>query len=437
MKYPSNAAPRSGQAGGSQSPRPAPATPPTPANDNTPKPPPAANDNVRRRSAYSALRRYSRFLRSPIIQSAMAALLYPAFMGTRISLDSYQPAVVCSAGGTTLNVAGNCGGFIVNVPWPVTPATGRPINVSIWSIIAFRPNGLQLDIVHNARYQRVSNEVWRRPVNQWPVSPLPAPEYDYPPVPALEPHKVPVAAPAPVPAPVPFRAIPRIPPNPFAPGGTGRSGGYRPPSRSAIPGGWPSDPPSAPGDPDPAPRPTEVPAQVIDWVPGVTPRMRTGSHSLRPPKKGEKERKLQASWQGYALKLLNAVTETGDVIDAFYDALPVAFKIRRKYVRTNKWGSYAKDFVPRPGQRGRQFTDQQGITWYLDPLTHADKAKQLYRYWDKLPPEYFAEAFENLRQNEVEDRLFGTASQRLNRSLSNSRKRGYGASRGLQWGLAL
>lgn len=433
MKYPSNAASRSGAPVGS--PRPANPAPPPPANDNTPKPPKPANDNVK--GGRNAVGRYARWLRNPLIQAAAAAALYPAVMGHRVNLDGYVDSLVCTAGGTTLTVPGNCGSFIVNIPWPNSVMTGRPINVSLWQLMQVRPNGLQMVVVHTRRLTRVANESWRRPVQIGTLSPLPAPEYEFPPVPALEPHKVPPLAPAPAPAPVPFPLIPAIPPNPFAPGGTGRTGGYRPPSYPEVPGGWPINP--GQDNPDAPPLPAnQVPSERWEFNPRGAPRVTSDPHRVEPPGRGEKERKLRATWLDRVMKVVGGVTELNDVVNAFYDALPVAYKIRRRYIREDQWGPYAKDFRTEDGKRlARIKFDRWGNRLYLEPLSPLQKAKVLYKYWDKLDARWFAKAFENLRSNEVEDRLFGTSSQRLNRSLQKSNRYGYRRGRGLQWGLAL
>lgn len=443
MKYPSNAAPKPHSPAPGRSPNPAKV--PTPANDNFPKPPKPANDNVRRGAR--AVGRYTRWLRGGLIASAAAALFGDRTMGTRINLDGYSPTVNCTPGGTTLNVAGNCGNFIVNIPWPA-PVTGRPLNVSLWSIIEWRPNGLQMVVSHAVRFTRVANEVWRRPVQGGFLSPLPAPAYDLPPVPALEPYKVPPLYPAGVPAPVPFSAVPRIPANPNAPGGTGRVGGYRPPPRTVVPGGWPINPDASPRPPT---RPNELPSESINLDGVAVPRLNPRPHRIDPPKRGEKERKFVAKdgFTNAVMKVIGYVGEIGDAIDAFYEALPVSLKLRRKYISEDKWGPYVKEFVldrkptwqavdgKRGFQYGRVITDKAGKRWYLKPLTHAEKGAQVYKYFDKLDYKYMARALENLSANEVQDRLFGESSGRLNRSLRKSRRYGYDSGRGLQWGVAL
>lgn len=115
--------------------------------------------------------------------------------------------------------------------------------------------------------------------------------------PELDPIGIPIGVPMPVPSPVPW-AVPRPDQNP-------EEGTRRGPRPQRFP------------RPDLRPR----------VVPSVNPAVRLAVSSQaarrRPPRPGEKEKKWSSPYAGsWMAAAFNAVTETHDFVEAFYDALP-------------------------------------------------------------------------------------------------------------------
>ena len=100
----------------------------------------------------------------------------------------------------------------------------------------------------------------------------------------------------------------------------------------------------------------------------------------QPPEPGVKEKKIKTGLVGLARLAMNAVTETGDAIDALYKALP-------------KW---LRDELFR--RNGYQ------------PLSSNQRLRALYRHIEALD---VAQAVKNLVLNEIEDQLIGRASRRV------------------------
>jgi hypothetical protein len=118
----------------------------------------------------------------------------------------------------------------------------------------------------------------------------------------------------------------------------------------------------------------------------------------RPPARSEKERKLSAEGAlGRALvaakAAINSVTETEDVLDAFYGALPK----KRRWKR----------------------------------VSPAGKAWTVYRYFGELD---WNKVHQNLVNNEVQDQLIGRAH---NATMKNLRAAGYSFSHGIGLGPAM
>lgn len=113
------------------------------------------------------------------------------------------------------------------------------------------------------------------------------------------------------------------------------------------------------------------------------------------PGRGVKERKtvMSAKWKGMEW-LIGAVTEGGDLVDAFYKALP------RKY---QAWF---------PGRK--------------HPVSLKEKMRALYRHFDKVDME---QAGKNMIANELEDRAIGFVGKRSKRLAKDM-----GLPRGLQVG---
>lgn len=106
------------------------------------------------------------------------------------------------------------------------------------------------------------------------------------------------------------------------------------------------------------------------------PRITT---TFRRPGPGEKEKKWMPDY-GIAGILMNTVSEAGDMIDSFYDALPDEHKI--------KWPD---------GQIKRH-------------NTMLDKARQVYDKFLLQDADYFLEVAKNIRQNMLEDAIIGRLS---------------------------
>lgn len=124
--------------------------------------------------------------------------------------------------------------------------------------------------------------------------------------------------------------------------------------------------------------------------PGDKPDPGTGKNPQPLPRKvrrREKEKKRFAKISGVPAKIINHVTETKDLIDALYDALP-------KDLRTKLW---------RADYKRKKGTDQ------FTSLRPDQKAWYIYKYWKHLD---LTEALKNIGLNQIEDFLIGQASSR-------------------------
>lgn len=129
----------------------------------------------------------------------------------------------------------------------------------------------------------------------------------------------------------------------------------------------------------------------------------TDPEDPRPPRPNEREKKMRApAALRAALSAAYAATETADVIEALFDALPK--HIQKTVPKTGRLG---------PGARLAPGTPYASVS---------DKARHLYDNWEQLDVN---EAAWNLLQNHVTDeiigRLFGGADQFANKHLFGSR----------------
>ena len=117
-----------------------------------------------------------------------------------------------------------------------------------------------------------------------------------------------------------------------------------------------------------------------EWKSDAPPKVSPGVSPRNPPKKGTKERKLTASVQGTSVgKIVNAVTEYTDFINALFQALPK--NVKREALKK--------------------------------PLTVQRVSYYVYRHFGEID---LQSAIINLAQNEVEDRAIGGLSRRVQKA---------------------
>jgi len=155
----------------------------------------------------------------------------------------------------------------------------------------------------------------------------------------------------------------------------------------------------------------EVPPVIEPWHPwpstdfetsGGPVRQAQGNHFNEPPGRGEKERKGQTFRNSMIPAILGTLTEAGDIIDAFYTAIPAKGTGRRWKGRDGKWREAA--------------------------ITPQGKLAFIFKHADKID---LTKAFENLAENAAEDFVLGRGNQIVNKALSKTgywkRPFGYGA----------
>lgn len=160
------------------------------------------------------------------------------------------------------------------------------------------------------------------------------------------------------------------------------------------------DAPLAPstGDPVDHPDPSKPTRPPRKWPP--IPRVRR-----RRPRKREKQRKVMTRTKaiGIALyKALDAVSESAEVVDAVYDALPKEVRKRwekerfpdARWIKDKNTGKWVRVGVERPGDNFGQY-GIDGADW---------KLQALYYNWHKVDVE---EAIKNIIKNELSDRVIG------------------------------
>ena len=198
--------------------------------------------------------------------------------------------------------------------------------------------------------------VWKPGQAGWAV-----PQYQTPSPLWLDPMAQPIHMPAPVPEPAPWPLAPYRRHNP-----------WRSPTEQRQAGNHP---------PVPMPAPSSGPDISIGLGPGQKPDIRPGLDNppRRPPPPGEKERKVTIrSVAGVGLTIVDAIGEGLDMLDALYDALPRDLK-----------------------RRG---------------LTPQEKARDLYRHWDKVD---ISTAIKNLARNGLIDYAFGQLGNAAGRASRN------------------
>lgn len=208
-----------------------------------------------------------------------------------------------------------------------------------------------------------------------PNAPIP---YDWFSTPLLPwaPWLQPVIGDAPLPMSPPYRSIPDLNrvSSPWLP--QGRSSGNNPPA-------LPSDPPET-FEPHP-----EVPPNAKPAVKGVYPPATARSiseprwHELRPPRKGEKERKVKASKLA-VVKVADAISEGVDAVNAFYKAVP-------KHLRPR--------YVTKDGRTTRHEKRN---------LTPDEKAKVIYDNLLKMHDMDILQGLANIALTNQLDKLYGT-----------------------------
>ena len=123
------------------------------------------------------------------------------------------------------------------------------------------------------------------------------------------------------------------------------------------------------------------------------PRPRPDDRPDRPPPPGEKEKKVRIpSALGVALKAAYTATETADLIDALFDALP-------KHIR---------QAVPRSGRTRKGARVGDGVPY----ATPHDKALHLWRNMRHVDA---PEAVKNIIVNHVTDEIIGRSSAQVDR----------------------
>lgn len=317
-----------GGTGYSTSPRPSPGgggytnpgyrPPPRPANQNWRPPPSAANNNYPKpatpngfRVPYGGAAVRAAFAMSPVIALGYQFYVdYSAWRAAAMSPRIHVPGgwiVDLDCGGTTRFCGRNnivCNNLVSKAYVDATPAPlqytpGTPWHVqgvahytSVYDRVkyhAYKPASVP-DVAPESIPAIISPMVIPSPFNQ----PFVAPHY----VPELDPFALPIRQPVPLP-----RALPWGSPRPnTAPG--------RSPQESTSRG--------------PRPRPRLRPNLNPRTLPGKVPVTFTnGPHDRSPPGPKEKEKKWSSGVAGSKpSKILNAVTEANDVVNALWDQIP-------------------------------------------------------------------------------------------------------------------
>lgn len=129
--------------------------------------------------------------------------------------------------------------------------------------------------------------------------------------------------------------------------------------------------------------------RIVEVVPATQPQPQPLPQPTRraPPMAGEREKKTMPRSRRLGLLLVHAMdrlSESAEVVDAVYDALPKDVKRR--------WSKGRKD-RPLADQAGQYGID--GADW---------KLQAIYHNWHRLDA---AQAVENIVKNEIEDRIYG------------------------------
>lgn len=172
------------------------------------------------------------------------------------------------------------------------------------------------------------------------------------------------------------------------------------PQPGSNPGTSPSTPPTVavPPNIDPGPSPSEW-----QWVsPDVGGFVPLAPHIRRPPRKGEKERKVKNKSQRLGKAIYDAVdyiSEKAEIVDAIYDALPEDVKKRWEKGRKTK----GRGMADQAGQYGID-----GADW---------KSQAIWHNWEKIDMEV---AFRNIVKNHVEDAVIGRGQKYLPKNVGSA-----------------
>ncbi|PQM29548.1 hypothetical protein CVO77_01110 [Sphingopyxis lindanitolerans] len=138
----------------------------------------------------------------------------------------------------------------------------------------------------------------------------------------------------------------------------------------------------------------------------------------QPPEKGEKQRKVitKTAKIGIALyKALDAVSESAEVVDAIYQALPADVRKRwekamfpdARWIKDKRSGKWVRVGVDRPGDNFGQY-GIGGADW---------KLRALYYNWHKVD---VVQAVKNIIKNELTDKIIGGIESKLPRNSGNA-----------------
>lgn len=353
-------------------------TPPTPANQNWRGPPSAANDNYPKPSTPNGFKmpRGMTRLIYRFMPAAVAAYglykLYELWANANGAQQWYAPA--------GYQEMLNCGGSD-GVKWgrnaetcnnSITIANMTPL-IDIPRVvggIGVNRYWWNMGQITGSRYYTKKAYMLEVPTSGAYVSPrddpkwiapaaLPSPfnQPFIPPhiMPEMDPLALPIHQPLPSPRPLP-RTFPR--PN-------------------VIPGRSPQE--STNRGPRPRARPRPDGTLNPRTLPGVVPVTFSGSHTIKPPPKGEKHKKWSAGYAGSkAAKVFNAVTEANDVVNALWDQIP-------EHLRSD----CAKNAM-------------------------ICKAKDIYKFGEHIN---MAEAINALNEENLHDRLHGSAMGKVNKAV--------------------
>lgn len=194
--------------------------------------------------------------------------------------------------------------------------------------------------------------------------------------PMLDPLSVPPLAPMPRHQPLPYKALPRLRPNPWRSPTEQSHAGYSPGHATTI----------SPGQNSPYPWPKPGESTTITINPGQPPVSETKPEVRQPPPPGAKESKLKfkGSWAMGQL-IVGSVTEGLDFATALWDALPKRYK-------------------------GKWFRNKDGKWRNTDSAT--EKLQKIFDHWDKIDK---SEALRNHLNNQLEDWWIGKTQSAFNK----------------------